>query len=203
MPYPVDEVIADPVLSGFMPEEVGAYTLLLCAAWRGTPAGTLPSDAKELARLARLSLKRWSAIAPRLMPLFEVDGDRLVHRDLAAEHATRLARYEAFAANGRAGAAVRWKEDARTDGPRPVRTLRRNSRANGPANSPANGHSIAVHDTTQQEAVTTDTSGPRTDVPPLVQMAKREAADEEIRRRRSVQPQPIADVIDATARGSQ
>jgi uncharacterized protein YdaU (DUF1376 family) len=211
MPFPVDELIADPVLSGFTAEEIGAYMLLLCAAWRGTPAGTLSSDAKELARLARLTPKRWSAIAPRLMPLFEVHGQRLVHCDLAAEHATRLARYEAFAANGRAGAAARWSDDGRIGSPRPARTRNRNSRANGPANGPAsspangpaNGQSIAVDKTRQQEAVTSDTSGPRTDVPPLVEMARRVAADEEHRRRGLTQPETIGIVIQAATGESQ
>lgn len=58
-------------------EQIGAYMLLLMAMWNA--GGKLPADESKLARVARMSVKKWKAIADDLMPFFEVDGDMLSH----------------------------------------------------------------------------------------------------------------------------
>lgn len=64
-------------------EQVGAYLLLLMAMWNA--AGKLPNDEAKLARVARLSLKKWRSVAPDLMPFFEQDKDHISHRRLTKE----------------------------------------------------------------------------------------------------------------------
>lgn len=64
-------------------EQVGAYLLLLMAMWNAD--GKLPNDEAKLARVARLSLKKWRSVAPDLMPFFEQDKDHISHRRLTKE----------------------------------------------------------------------------------------------------------------------
>ena len=55
--------------------EFGAYVLLKGFAWRQD--GALPTDESKLARLARLTVEEWEAIAPAVLPFFPVvDGFR-------------------------------------------------------------------------------------------------------------------------------
>lgn len=64
-------------------EHVGAYMLLLIALWNAK--GTMPNDERKLARVARLSLKKWRSVAPDLMPFFEVDDTSITHGRLKKE----------------------------------------------------------------------------------------------------------------------
>ncbi|WP_331373790.1 YdaU family protein [Sinorhizobium chiapasense] len=64
-------------------EQIGAYMLLLMAMWNA--GGRLPSDDAKLARVARVSLKKWKSMAAELMPFFDVDGDDIVHGRLTEE----------------------------------------------------------------------------------------------------------------------
>jgi len=64
-------------------EQHGAYLLLLFASWpRG---GRLPNDPKKLARIARISPRRWHLIAPDVLDFFVEDGDEIVSERLAKE----------------------------------------------------------------------------------------------------------------------
>lgn len=64
-------------------EQIGAYMLLLMAMWNA--GGKLPADAAKLARVARLSVKKWKAISDDLLAFFEVDGDFIRHNRLTKE----------------------------------------------------------------------------------------------------------------------
>lgn len=64
-------------------EQIGAYMLLLMAMWNA--GGSLPYDATKLARVTRLSLKRWQGAAPDLMEFFEVAGGLITHHRLTRE----------------------------------------------------------------------------------------------------------------------
>lgn len=64
-------------------EQIGAYMLLLMAMWNA--GGQLPADEAKLARVARMSVKKWKAIADDLMPFFEVEGDLVSHNRLTKE----------------------------------------------------------------------------------------------------------------------
>lgn len=64
-------------------EQIGAYMLLLMAMWNA--GGKLPADEAKLARVARMSVKKWKAIADDLMSFFEVDGGCVRHNRLTKE----------------------------------------------------------------------------------------------------------------------
>lgn len=64
-------------------EQIGAYMLLLMAMWNA--GGKLPADDAKLARVTRMSVKKWKAIASDIMPFFEVDGESIWHNRLTKE----------------------------------------------------------------------------------------------------------------------
>lgn len=64
-------------------EQVGAYLLLLMAMWNA--GGSLPNDEVKLARVARMSVKKWRAVAADLLAYFTVDGDAVRHNRLTKE----------------------------------------------------------------------------------------------------------------------
>lgn len=91
-------------------EEVGAYILLLCKAWREVPPGSLPSDDRTLGRWARLSDEAWSAAKARVMAAFTLGTDLRWHQKrLRAEFdkLARLARQKSEAAKSR------WRKEFR------------------------------------------------------------------------------------------
>ena len=53
-------------------EQIGAYMLLLMAMWNA--GGRLPDDDAKLARVARLSAKKWRVISADLLTFFEREG---------------------------------------------------------------------------------------------------------------------------------
>ena len=59
-------------------EQNGAYLLLLFAMWQGDAC--LPNDASKLARIARVSPKRWGAIWSEIERFFTVD-DGVIRQD--------------------------------------------------------------------------------------------------------------------------
>jgi uncharacterized protein YdaU (DUF1376 family) len=92
-------------------EQIGAYMLLLMAMWNA--GGRLPDDDAKLARVARLSLKRWRAIGADLLTFFERDKGEISHRRLARELDKAQGKSEARAAAGaRGGAATSLKTKA-------------------------------------------------------------------------------------------
>jgi uncharacterized protein YdaU (DUF1376 family) len=53
-------------------EQIGAYMLLLMAMWNA--GGKLPSDDAKLARVVRMSVKKWRSISVDMMGFFERDA---------------------------------------------------------------------------------------------------------------------------------
>lgn len=64
-------------------EQVGVYLLLLMAMWNAD--GSLPDDDAKLARVARLSLKKWRAVRPELVDFFTVADGQITHNRLSRE----------------------------------------------------------------------------------------------------------------------
>lgn len=82
-------------------EQHGAYLLLIMGSWnRGGP---LPSDDKQLAAIARLSLSSWRRMRPVIAPFFRQDGDAWVSPRLEREIARSKAISEARQQAGRKG----------------------------------------------------------------------------------------------------
>lgn len=92
-------------------EQIGAYMLMLMAMWNA--GGRLPDDDAKLARVARLSLKRWRAISADLLTFFEREAGEIGHKRLTKELRKALVKSEARAAAGaRGGAATALKTKA-------------------------------------------------------------------------------------------
>ncbi|WP_256752326.1 DUF1376 domain-containing protein [Mesorhizobium sp. Mes31] len=92
-------------------EQIGAYMLLLMAMWNA--GGRLPDDDAKLARVARLSLKKWRALSVDLLTFFEREGGEIGHGRLTRELHKAQGKSQARAAAGaRGGAATALKTKA-------------------------------------------------------------------------------------------
>lgn len=71
-------------------EEHGVYMLLLMAQWR-SPDCTLPDDDQRLSRMAKVGLKKWRKLRPRVMEiLYSRDGIPEQAHNLRPEVAARF-----------------------------------------------------------------------------------------------------------------
>ncbi|WP_258052341.1 DUF1376 domain-containing protein [Mesorhizobium sp. INR15] len=92
-------------------EQIGAYMLLLMAMWNA--GGALPDDDAKLARVVRMSTKKWRAISADLLTFFERGKGEISHNRLTKELRKSLIKSEARAAAGsRGGAATALKTKA-------------------------------------------------------------------------------------------
>lgn len=82
-------------------EQIGAYMLLLMAMWNA--GGRLPSDEAKLARVARMSVKKWKAISGDLIPFFEVGETDIRHSRLTKELQKSESKSQSRASAGAAG----------------------------------------------------------------------------------------------------
>lgn len=82
-------------------EQHGAYLLLMMAMWRGQ--GRLPNNPEKLARIARVSPRRWHILADDIMAFFEVDGDEITQKRLAQEYKKAVSISEKRSVNGKLG----------------------------------------------------------------------------------------------------
>lgn len=82
-------------------EQHGAYLLLLMAMWRAE--GRLPNDPSKLARIARVSLRRWHILAGELMAFFEVDGSDITQKRLTEERQKAVSISEKRSVSGKLG----------------------------------------------------------------------------------------------------
>lgn len=65
-------------------EQHGAYLLLLMTMWRS--GASLPNDAAKLARICRVSPKRWPGVWSEISGFFDVDRDVIRNDRLTKEH---------------------------------------------------------------------------------------------------------------------
>lgn len=83
-------------------EQIGSYVLLLVAMWNA--GGRLPLDEAKIARIARVSVKRWRAIGGDVMSYFtKADEGFFTSTRLAAELVKTNQKSEARAAAGAIG----------------------------------------------------------------------------------------------------
>jgi uncharacterized protein YdaU (DUF1376 family) len=85
-------------------EQHGAYLQLLGSMWLA--GGSLPNDAKKLAKITGCTASRWAKICPEVLAFFSVDGDTLTHKrvmfELKKAHEKSIKRAEAGSLGGRA-----------------------------------------------------------------------------------------------------
>lgn len=90
-------------------EQHGAYMLLLMSMWNA--GGSLPNDDQKLARIVRLSVKKWRALAPDVLCFFDVDGETLTHNRMTKELQKVQSRSEKRAAAGAEGGRAKARKD--------------------------------------------------------------------------------------------
>lgn len=76
LPLFVDDFLGD--TQHLSCEENGAYMLLLFAAWR-SPDCSLPDDDRKLARICRLSVRKWKSVRHALDEFWPVENGRIRH----------------------------------------------------------------------------------------------------------------------------
>lgn len=86
-------------------EQIGAYMLLLMAMWNA--GGQLPADDVKVARVVRLSVKKWRSIAPDLMAFLETDGHQIWHKRLSKELQKSASKRERRASAGSKGGSAK------------------------------------------------------------------------------------------------
>jgi uncharacterized protein YdaU (DUF1376 family) len=108
-PFYPNDFACDGVVEAMTTEEVGAYILLLCKAWREEPVGSIPSTDGVLARWARLTPDRWEACKPAVLRAFTLRADSRLYQKRLEQEWQKLrgfARKKSQA--GKAGANARW-----------------------------------------------------------------------------------------------
>ena len=64
-------------------EQVGAYLLLISAMWNA--GGSLPNDETKLARITRMSVKKWRSVADDVLAFFTLTDAEVTHKRLTSE----------------------------------------------------------------------------------------------------------------------
>lgn len=82
-------------------EQHGAYLLLLMTMWRHD--AKLPNDHAKLARIARVSARRWHLVWSEIQHFFYVDGGEIRNKRLDREHQKAVSISEKRSASGAAG----------------------------------------------------------------------------------------------------
>jgi uncharacterized protein YdaU (DUF1376 family) len=82
-------------------EQHGAYLLLLITAW--SRGGWLPAEPKKLARIARVSPRRWHLIADDLMEFFDEEDGQIVSRRMERDYQKAVSKSEKRSASGKRG----------------------------------------------------------------------------------------------------
>lgn len=86
-------------------EQIGAYMLLLMAMWNAD--GSLPDDDAKLARVVRMSVKKWRAISGDLMAYFERQDGAISHNRLTKELEKSERKSQSRASAGAKGGAAK------------------------------------------------------------------------------------------------
>jgi uncharacterized protein YdaU (DUF1376 family) len=115
LPLYTDAFVAD--TQHLNPAEIGAYLLLLMAAWR-TPTCSLPNDDKMLQRITRMDGRVWKKSKSVLMAFWESkDGISYIQKRLRIEHEKALQNKAAKQSNSKQRKIFKNKETAgSTDG---------------------------------------------------------------------------------------
>lgn len=86
-------------------EQHGAYMLIIFAMWNS--GGYLPNDPAKLARIARLSVRRWQSISDDIFAFFEVESSHITQERLRSELQNVLENVAKKSAAGKIGNAVK------------------------------------------------------------------------------------------------
>ena len=108
-PFYPDDFSSDGKVEAMSTQSVGAYTLLLCKAWKEDPPGTLPNNDVILARWCRMSEPTFADSKLEIMSPFALRKDDRWHQkrmELEFEKFRRFRDRQVYA--GKIGAKKRW-----------------------------------------------------------------------------------------------
>lgn len=86
-------------------EQIGAYMLMLMAMWNA--GGSLPDDDAKVARVVRMSVKKWRAISDDLMVYFDRSEGLITHNRLTKELQKSERKSQSRASAGAKGGAAK------------------------------------------------------------------------------------------------
>lgn len=98
-----DKFASDGLVEAMTTEEVGAYMLLLCKAWRETPPATLPDDDRLLRAWTRTTPERWAELKPGVLAPFTLVNGRWAQRKLRETYDRAAQRLRSYQNRGRLG----------------------------------------------------------------------------------------------------
>jgi uncharacterized protein YdaU (DUF1376 family) len=90
-------------------EQIGAYMLLLMAMWNA--GGSLPDDDAKLARVCRMSIKKWRVVSDDLMAFFQRENGQVLHNRLTKEIKKSESKSELRASAGAEGGRAKALKD--------------------------------------------------------------------------------------------
>ncbi|MCX8282459.1 DUF1376 domain-containing protein [Phyllobacterium sp. 0TCS1.6C] len=90
-------------------EQIGAYMLLLMAMWNAD--GSLPDEDTKLARVVRMSVKKWRSISGDLLPFFVKADGKISHNRLTKELQKSASKSQSRAAAGAKGGEAKALKD--------------------------------------------------------------------------------------------
>ena len=96
----------NPLIAIMSLEEFGAYWKLVSYVWL---EGSLPNDEKQLAKLLRVTPKKFGKLWSAMEKLFKIEGDKLTHPELDETRKRQMEWREKSAEGGRKSARVRSK----------------------------------------------------------------------------------------------
>lgn len=109
----VDDFTSDGVVEAMTTEEVGAYCLLLCKAWKEDATGTIPNDDEVLARWTRMTIKRWLQCRERVLRAFTLQDDGRWHQKRMKHEFSKYRQYKKKRhASAKVAADARWMRHA-------------------------------------------------------------------------------------------
>ena len=90
-------------------EEIGVYFRLLLSEWVN---GSLPNDPKKLAKIVRISTKKFQKLFPSIQHKFNKNGDGTIYNQRMEDERQSQLNYTKFQQEaGRKGAAKRWENN--------------------------------------------------------------------------------------------
>lgn len=90
-------------------EQVGVYMLFLMAMWNA--GGVLPDDEAKLARVARMSIKKWRSISDDILEFFERHDGAISHNRMTEELQKVESKTQSRASAGAKGGAAKALKD--------------------------------------------------------------------------------------------
>jgi hypothetical protein len=124
-------------------EEQGAYRLLMDHMW--IKGGSLKNDDKEIARLLRISVKKWQKLKPKLEGYLLIYESILTHKRIQKDYKKACETSKINAENGRLGGlktAEKWQSSQAT--------ALASSTSFAPSARRANGHAKPIGDVLNQ-----------------------------------------------------